>query len=203
MNQITHDNHFVPQFYLKQWSDDGIHIWAYRILVSHINVPEWNYRSIDRVANLRDLYTVHEDGKDIDDFEKWLEVNFENPVSNSLSKVLKDNPLSAVDWERLAMFLGAQDVRTPLNYLESAERWEKTLPELLKTNLEDAVRRLAQKNELEIDNKPPSVEHQLFENILDIQTVSAKESDTNQAYIRAKITAGRRLWLQSQKLLRY
>ena len=92
MKQITHDNHFVPQFYLKQWSDDDLHIWAYRLLVSNINVPKWNYRSIDRVACLRDLYTLHENGEDIDDFEKWLEADFENPVSNSLSKVLKDNP---------------------------------------------------------------------------------------------------------------
>ena len=80
MRQITHDNHFVPQLYLKQWSDDGIHIWAYRILVSHENVPEWDYRPISGVAYQRDLYTSYDNGQEVDDFEKWLETEFENPV---------------------------------------------------------------------------------------------------------------------------
>lgn len=200
MNQITHNNHFVPQLYLKQWSDDGFHVWAYRILVPHKKVPEWSYRSIDRVAYLRDLYTTHEDGEDFDDFEKWLEAEFENPVTDSLRKVLKDNPLSPVDRERLAKFLGAQDVRTPLSYLESKERWEKTLPELIKAKLEETVRRLEKKEEID-SNCPTEVGHELFGDLLDIQTISDKELNSDQAYIRASVTVGRKLWLQSLKLL--
>ena len=149
MNQVTHDNHFVPQLYLKQWSNDGLQVWAYRILVSHEKVPEWSYRSISQVAYLRDLYTEIENGVEVDDFEKWLESEFENPVQESIRKVLKDNPLSVLDWERLASCLGAQDVRTPLSYLESTERWEKTLPNILKTTLEESVHKLEQKKSLD------------------------------------------------------
>jgi len=200
MDQITHDNHFVPQFYLKQWSDDGLRIWAYQILVSHEEVPEWSHRSISRVAYQRDLYTTHDNGEDIDDFEKWLEADFENPAQESIRKVLKDNPLSLRDWERLAMFLGAQDGRTPSNYLESTERWEKTLSKLLKSTLEESVRKLEQKENLDGINKSSEFENPLFEKVLDIQTVSGSESDSGQGYVRAEITAGRRLWLQSQRL---
>jgi hypothetical protein len=201
MNQITHDNHFVPQMYLKQWSADGIRIWAYRILVSNERVPEWGYRSISRVANLRDLYTIQDDGEDIDDFERWLEIEFENPVKESIKKVLKDNPLTTKDWDHLAMFLGAQDVRTPLSYLESTERWEKTLPELLRTTLEKSIREFEQRKNQGNIKKSSEIEHLTFEKILDIQPVQGTETNSGQGYIYAELTAGRRLWLQSQKLL--
>jgi hypothetical protein len=131
MNQVTHDNHYVPKVYLKQWSDDGLHVWAYRLLVSNENVPEWNHRSMDKTAFLRDLYTEIENEEEIDEFEKWLEFEFENPVQESIRKVLKDNPLSSRDWELLASFLCAQDMRTPQSYLESTERWEEYLPDLM------------------------------------------------------------------------
>ena len=201
MKQITHDNHFVPQLYLRQWSDDGLSVWAYRLLVSHQKVPEWSPRSISKVAYLRDLYTLHENGEEVDDFERWIESEFENPVQESIRKILKDNPLSPLDWERLACFLGAQDVRTPLSYLESAERWGKTLPELLKSTLEKAIQKLEQKEVQAKSNQSSEYKSLSFDEILDIQTVSSSDSESGQAYIRAKMIAGRRLWLQSQELL--
>ncbi len=201
MNHITHDNHYVPQLYLKQWSDGGLQVWAYRILVSNKNVPEWSLRSISRVAYQRDLYTEIEDGEEVDEFEKWLGTEFENPVQESIRKVLKDNPLSVLDWERLASFLGAQDVRTPLSYLESTERWEKRLPEILKNTLEESVRKLEQKESLDVIKSLPENESRLFDKTLEIEVVPRSKSETGQGYINAEITAGRRLWLQSQKFL--
>jgi hypothetical protein len=201
MQQITHDNHFVPQLYLKQWSDDGVHIWAYRILVSHDNVPEWDYRPIRGVAYQRDLYTSFVNGKEVDDFEKWLEEEFEKPAQESIRKILRDNHLSSLDWERLASFLGAQDVRTPLSYIESTERWEKTLPNLLRTTLEKSVRKLEQNKNLDTENSSYEDVLGLFDGILEIETVSSSESETGQGYIRAEITTGRKLWLQSQELV--
>lgn len=145
MSQITHKNHFVPQLYLKQWSDDGTRIWSYRILVSHDKVPEWDHPTISEVAYQSDLYTTCINGKEGDDFEKWLATEFESPVNETIKKVLKDSNLSALDWERLAMFLGAQDVRTPVSYLDSMERWAKSLPELLQDTLEKSVHQLEQR----------------------------------------------------------
>ena len=201
MRQITHDNHFVPQLYLKQWSDDGIHIWAYRILVSHENVPEWDYRPISGVAYQRDLYTSYDNGQEVDDFEKWLETEFENPVQGSIMKVLKGKRLSGIDWEHLAMFLGAQDVRTPLSYLKSMERWNKSLPKLLEKTLEESVHRVEHKQNLGKDNQSSEKDNPLFKKTLKVEILPASESDLGQGYIRAQITPGRELWLESQKLL--
>ena len=39
--EITHDNHYVPQFYLRNWSTDGLRVFTYRLLASHPNVPLW------------------------------------------------------------------------------------------------------------------------------------------------------------------
>lgn len=38
---ITRRNHYIPQFYLKNWSLDGKTIQTYSILVSNANVPYW------------------------------------------------------------------------------------------------------------------------------------------------------------------
>lgn len=84
--KVTHDNHYIPKVYLKQWSDDGLHVWAYRLLVSNENVPEWHHCSMDNTAFLRDLYTEIENEEEIDEFEKWLEFEFENPVQDNKMK---------------------------------------------------------------------------------------------------------------------
>lgn len=201
MQQITHDNHFVPQLYLKQWSDDGTHIWSYRILVSHEKVPKWSSRPISEVAYQRDLYTTNINGKEVDEFEKWLEREFENPVQESIKKVLNDEDLSTLDWERLATFLGAQDVRTPLGYLESMERWRKTLPQLLQDTLEKFVQELEQKLN---DGESPRLHaeySQFFKNSFNIQINPSSETNEDQGYIKAEVIAGRALWLESQKML--
>ena len=104
---------------LKQWSDDGYQIWTYRILVSHKKVPKWKLRSIRGVAYQRDLYTSIENGIEIDAFERWVEKNYERPAQEPIQKLVANKKLNSLDWERLAFFLGAQDVRTPTSYLES------------------------------------------------------------------------------------
>lgn len=51
MNQnISHRNHYIPQFYLKNWSLDGRTIQTYSILVSNENVPYWTKQSIKNTA---------------------------------------------------------------------------------------------------------------------------------------------------------
>lgn len=201
MQQITHNNHFVPQFYLRQWSDDGIYIWSYRNLVSHEKVPEWRLLPISGVAYQRDLYTTSINGDECDEFEKWLEREFENPVQESINKVLKDESLSTLDWERLASFLGAQDVRTPLSYVETTERWRKTLPQLMQDALEKSIKELEQARN---DGEKPrlcSENNEFFNDVFDVQIHRASKTNEKQGSIEVRVVAGRVLWLESQKML--
>lgn len=204
MNQITHDNHYVPQFYLKQWSQDGNHIWTYQILVSNENVPTWKRRAIKGVAYLRDLYTEIQNNNEVDDFECWIGINFETPAIQSIQKVLKDNPLTQEDWDRLAIFVGSQDIRTPLQYLESMERWEKKLPKLLKTSLEKSLQILQRDGKLENQrsNSSSKVYEMNLEDILTIETsIKGDVESYGQSYIGASILAGRKLWIEQQRYL--
>ncbi len=195
MTQITHDNHFVPQLYLKQWSEDGLQILTYRILVSHENVPEWELRPIRGIAYHRDLYTSIENGDEIDGFEKWIEENYEQPAVEAIQKVVDGKRLKSADWECLALFLAAQDVRTPTNYLESMKRWKETLPELLETTLKESVKKLEklQKGEYVPPSQSP------FETEIDFKTKVTTNKD--KGTIEANILTGRRLWIAQQKFL--
>lgn len=65
---ITRESHYVPQATLKGWSLDGIHLSAYRLLVSHPNIAEWQTLTIRGLARQRDLYTTFEG----DHFEKFI-----------------------------------------------------------------------------------------------------------------------------------
>ncbi|MCB8966453.1 MAG: DUF4238 domain-containing protein [Ardenticatenaceae bacterium] len=201
MRQVTRDNHYVPKVYLKQWSDDGLHIWAYRLLVSHKNVPLWRSHSIDQVAFRRNLYTEIESGEEVDEFEKWLQSEFENPIKETIKKILKDNPLSKTDWDRLSSFLGAQDIRTPLSYMELTERWERTLPDLMQKTLHESVRKLEDEEFRKSIKVLPNDESGSFGEVLNINVVKGSETEDGQGYIQAEITMGRKLWLESQRFL--
>lgn len=200
MTQITHDNHFVPQLYLKQWSEDGKRIWAYRLLASNRRVPLWELRSIRGIGFQRDLYTEYVNGQEVDEFEKWMESEYEMPAQDALNKVIHDKPLTTVDWERLALFLAAQDVRTPTSYLESKTRWENTLPNLLENTLKASVNEIeAHMAKGETIKNIDADSSQTFRKALKIQITP--DSESRGSFISAEITVGRALWLDSQRLL--
>lgn len=198
MAQITHDNHYVPQFYLKQWSKDGHRIWAYRLLVSNEKVPIWERRSIRGIAIHRDLYTQLADGKETDDFERFLETEYESPAQEAINKVVQNKALTSGDWEKLARFFAAQDVRTPTNYLEELERWDETLPNILQTTLEDAVQQIEHSSGQTIIKTENKAE-QFFKNLLKVHIVP--NPDSSGGYISTEVVADRALWLESQRLL--
>jgi Protein of unknown function (DUF4238) len=201
MAQIKRNNHFVPQFYLRQWSEDGKQIWLYRILVSQERVPEWKLRSISGIAYHADLYTTMADGHEIDEFERWIEAEYETPAQDAINKVIRNKTLKSEDCNRLAMFLAAQDVRTPTNYLESAKRWESNLPKIFDSTLKKAVRKLEQAHKdgrpIQTTNNDP----EFFKNVIKVKVNPDANPSKGIGSIRAEMIIGRDLWLESQRLL--
>jgi hypothetical protein len=94
---------------------------GYRTLVSHADVPDWTPRSIKGIAFHRDLYARPEH-PEVDEFERWIATEFEEPALEALERAVTDRPLIADDFRRLGGFFAAQDVRTPASFLESQER---------------------------------------------------------------------------------
>ena len=111
--QITHNNHYVPQFYLKNWSEDGNTIFTYPLLVSNEKFPYWNRESIRNIAVWRDLYTRKIAQQEIDDFEKWFDREFEMPAKPVLDKLLRDEKITKAENIIISRFIAAQFVRTP------------------------------------------------------------------------------------------
>lgn len=60
------NNHYVPNFYLKQWTRDS-KVMSYGGIVDHASVPLWKARSTSSVANLNHLYPEIIAGHDTDE----------------------------------------------------------------------------------------------------------------------------------------
>ncbi len=137
MAGLSKDNHFVPQGLLRQWSDDGKRIFGYRTLVSHAQVPEWQHCSIRGLASQEHLYTTVDSSSESDEFERWIEREFETPGLMAIQALVQGSRLSPADWQAMLKFTMLQDIRTPLHFLESVRRWHKEMPETLETVVRD------------------------------------------------------------------
>lgn len=196
--QFARDNHYVPRIYLKQWaSEDGL-LWNYRILVSNNNVPMWKLSSTKGIAYHAHLYTRIIAGGQTDEIEQWLDREFEAPAERVIRKIVSESRLSIDDWKLLVRFLAAQDVRTPSRLSESLKRWNRSLPELIQTTLEDSVHELeAAKKE----NRPVRQSHSLHTEFMPMRILTESNPKSETAMIKVESVAGRGLWLYSLKHL--
>lgn len=126
MNQFSRDNHYIPQFYLKQWStDNSPKVWEYRLLVSHEKVPEWQQVSIkDSTGWHRDLYTGIIEDVETDEIENWYESDIERPVQPVIQKVNNREKLKRNEIKTLVRFAAAQHLRTPAAYIRGKRIFE-------------------------------------------------------------------------------
>lgn len=121
---ITHKNHYVPQFYLRNWSQDGKKIWVYSLLVPHSKIPYWQEKSIDYTACWNDFYTIFNGEQETDDFEKWFNKEFETPTKPIINKLIQGKAISKQEQITLTHYIMAQDVRVPARmnlFLETAK----------------------------------------------------------------------------------
>ena len=110
---ITHKNHYVPQFYLKNWSQDRKKIWVYSLLVPHSQIPYWKEKSIEYTACWNDFYTQRNGEKEVDEFEKWFNKEFETPAEPIIQKLIENKPITRQEEIRLTHYVMAQNLRVP------------------------------------------------------------------------------------------
>lgn len=142
-NYTTHNNHYIPQFYLKNWSQDGISIFAYSLLVHDSRIPYWSRRRIKSTAVWNDFYTRNEGQKEIDDFEKWFDREFESPVKEVFDNLLNDHNLDKDKSKKLSRFVGAQYLRTPARLHDLMAQWRTVMPSIF----EDVVQKVSKQLE--------------------------------------------------------
>jgi len=134
-------NHYVPKLYLKQWAASGM-IPTYRLLVPNESCPLWKRHSLRGIAYHQHLYTYIAGGEATDEFERWLDSEFEGPAEEAIDRVVRENTLTPEHWMRLVRFAVAQDVRTPARLREFLARQSVQMPDLLQRVVHDSVRRL-------------------------------------------------------------
>jgi len=175
-------------------------LFAYRLLVSNPRVPEWQPKYIRGLARQRDLYTVSSGNKELDDFERWISTEFEQPANVAVYKLEDGKRLKREDWHSIARFLAVQDVRTPRSFIESMRRWEQEMPNVLETTMREAVK------EFESANKDGTVlkqnrEHNEFSGLIKVDMERSPSPDSNQTIVQAEISMGRRWWIASMRHL--
>lgn len=196
MVEFARHSHSIPRAYLRGWSADGSRVWARRLLVPAATYPEWEQRPIRSLAAYEHLYTSVREGQESDDFERWINEEFEDPAAEPLSRAREGLPLSTSDLHRLAFYAAALDVRTPVSYLEQTARWNKTLPGVIQSTLTRVRRELRRaakegrplpKAAPRPDNPPP------------FRVTIEKAAKPGMKRVRAEVSIGRELWLHQMR----
>jgi hypothetical protein len=91
------------------------------------------------MAYQRYLYTTFEGNTELDAVERWLQAEYEDRGLEVVDKIVRGRPVSPAEWRVMALFLAAQDLRTPLSYLEFREWCDKNIPPLLEESLKRGV----------------------------------------------------------------
>jgi hypothetical protein len=198
MSSPARDHHFVPQFYLRGWADNGgAQVMAYRTVVSRAEVPAWTPRSIKGVGFHRDLYAVLS-SPELDEFERWIATEFEEPARETLDRVVNGDPLTPHDHERLGSFFAAQDVRTPASFFESQERWATQIPETFEHTLNKAVAKLEAARQAGTKLQSPAPGPNPF---ADAVRIKIEPHDEGRSAIRVRIASGRAFWIAQMRSL--
>ncbi|MFZ6045793.1 DUF4238 domain-containing protein [Pseudomonas sp. CR3202] len=196
MQQLRKDNHYVPKLYLKQWTHNG-KIPTYRLLVPSSNVPLWKEQSLKGIAFHQHLYTYLAGQEETDEFERWLDSEFENPAEDAIHRVVCEGRLSPEHWRRLVRFAVALDVRTPARLREFIRRQSDTMPTLMNETLERSIMKLEKAasrgeslpaNPVGGDNSFPL-------------KVSIERQPDGSGRVRTETIVGRRLWIWQMKHL--
>lgn len=128
---ISRRNHYIPRFYLKNWSLDGKTIYTYNILVPNAKVPYWTQQSIKNSAIWNDFYTRLAGKKEMDDFEHWFDREFEAPSKPIFDKLLSGQKISREESVILSHFVFAQYVRTPAAYIRITKQNMQLFPKVI------------------------------------------------------------------------
>lgn len=201
MSQVTRDNHFVPQAYLRRWADDTGCVHRYRLLVSNKDVPLWTKSSVRGLGNKPDLYTLVEGDQESDEFERWFEQEFETPAQGALDKAIAGQRLRREDWANLVRYCVAQDFRTPRAYHEMTSRFASNFDGVISDVIRKA--KVAAEQGL-LTSEHPCVTDSEYDSLRDAFRITVNPDafpERDEGLIVVKALAGRRLWLNEAKRL--
>ena len=191
MSNITRESHYVPQATLRHWSEDGVNVWAYRLLAPSENVDPWQLCAIKGLTKQRDLYTTFEGDREGDDFEKFITREIEEPGQAAIEKVLGNFKMEPADWRAVAKFVAAQQMRTPLFFVE----WVRRINEEMPKTLESILSELEQKSAAQIATEAQPDDLNFLREKLKI-TFDPVPGGDGLALVQAQVSSSRTAWLR-------
>lgn len=192
MQQLRKDNHYVPKLYLKQWAHEGL-IPTYRLLVPNENVPLWKRQSLKGIAYHQHLYTYLVGQEETDEFERWLDSEFESPAEEAIRRVVHEERLEPEHWRRLVRFAGALDVRTPAQLRRFIVRQKETLQELIDSTLQRSIQDL--EDAVARGEPVPRLADDAHDDARSIFRISIEELPEGGGQVKAETVVGRQLWI--------
>lgn len=195
IKQLRKDNHYVPELYLKQWADtDGV--LTYRLLVPNENVGAWKKHSLKGIGYQKHLYTYWAGGVETDEFECWLDQEFENPAHEAIRRVVQEDRLEPEHWRRLVRFALAQDVRTPARLEEFITRQNSTLKPLMGEIMQHSIHEMEAAMQ---QNKPlPMVDIDAVDPFKLFKTSIEPLPEGGEA-VKVETIMGRKMWIWTMK----
>ena len=190
--QITRDSHYVPQATLRRWSEDETHVWAYRLLVSHQNVPLWERKGIKGLVCEDDLYTVFSGDAETDEFERFM-TSIETSGQEAIEMLIARSTMKPADWQNIAKFVAAQSMRTPLAFVEITRRSARHAQEAL----EELIRKYEALGAIVPDDERPATPNFLRDTLK--VSIEALTDGSDKAGIRAETKSARSVWMATQR----
>lgn len=191
--QITHHNHFVPQFYLRYWSSNGNTLLDYKLVVEDDREKTWRTTSLKTACTWGDLYTQRISGSDVDDIENYFCDEYEAPVSAILRKISSGAALSKNDINSLVNFWLIQHFRTPAYLIKNAKQTEEVFDQIT-NKIPDIVAKFFYEIELGITH--PVVHEPAQFNPFPVQPIET-DIDFEKGTIKSSISLGRASFLSS------
>lgn len=192
--EVKHRNHYVPQLYLKRWATNG-RIPTYRLLVPHASCALWRSQSAKGLAFHQHLYTETIGGASADEFERWLDAEFEAPAEASIARATSGARLSTDDWRVLVRFAFAQDIRTPARMRAFLARQSEEMPKLLDDVVQNAVEKMKDDG-YHLSSAEATTSHANKKDFpLKVLVESGENAEGNQ--LRVETVVGRKMWIWS------
>lgn len=110
--QTTHNNHTVPRFYLRRWSNNGSTVNCYHAIRHDEKQKLWTSMPIKKATVWRDIYTQVNNGHDDDSIELFFQ-ECEDKASTIIEAIELGHNINEEEIGVLVDFAITQMVRTP------------------------------------------------------------------------------------------
>lgn len=196
MNNISRNNHFVPQMYLEAWKNENNKIWTYDLLVSNDKCNLWKEKSTKSIASQQDFYIMLKKKEEADDIEKYTNEKFETPASKPLKKAVEGKELLEDDWKAIINYIGCQIVRTPAFVSKMLDISKNKLKDTFQQTISEIEKKLNNMSLEELKNYSKSKVYRENNEMFPLKIVDTGVNCGDKSLVKVETVIGKSYYLQ-------